>query len=213
METFDGEEEISESCQEKYLGQIISSDGSNAKNVANRAGKGSGMANTIESIIKYLPGGRFHFEIAIIMRNAYLVSSMLSCSEVWYDVTESDMRKLEQTDELMLRNIFDCSSQVTCEILYLELGLLPARYIIKLRRIIYFQHILKQRRKNTLLYQFLIAQIEEPKKNDWVSCIRKDMVELEIQMNSDEIEEMNIEKFKNMCKEKSCQEGLQIFRK
>ena len=127
---------------------------------------------------------------------------MLSCSEVWYDVTESDMRKLEQTDELLLRKIFDCSSQVTCEILYLELGLLPARYIIKLRRMIYFQHILKQRRKNTLLYQFLIAQIEEPKKNDWVSCIRKDMVELEIQMNSDEIEEMNIEKFKNMCKEK-----------
>ena len=147
VETFDGEEEISESCQEKYLGQIISSDGSNAKNVANRAGKGSGMANTIESIIKYLPGGRFHFEIAIIMRNAYLVSSMLSCSEVWYDVTESDMRKLEQTDELLLRKIFDCSSQVTCEMLYLELGLLPARYIIKLRRIIYFQHILKQRRK------------------------------------------------------------------
>ena len=68
METFDGEEEISESCQEKYLGQIIRSDGSNAKNVANRAGKGSGMANTIESIIKYLPGGRFHFEIAIIMK-------------------------------------------------------------------------------------------------------------------------------------------------
>ena len=28
------------------------------------------------------------------------------------------------------------------------------------------------------------------------------MVELEIQMNSDKIEEMNIEKLKNMCKEK-----------
>ena len=138
-ETFDGEHELDVSNVEKYLGQILSNDGSNVKNVARRAGKGSGMVNTIESIISNVPGGKFHFEIAVIMRNAYLISSMLSCSETWYNVTENDLRKLEQVDESLMRKIFNCSSQVTSEILSLELGLLPVRYIIMLRRIIYFQ--------------------------------------------------------------------------
>ena len=60
-------------------GQIISNDGSNVKNVAFRAGKGTGMVNMIENIIKNIPGGKYHFELAVILRNAYLISSMLLC--------------------------------------------------------------------------------------------------------------------------------------
>ena len=70
LDTFEGEEDISESTSEKYLGQIICNDGSNVKNVANRAAKGFGMGNTIESILKYVPGGQFHFQIALVIRNA-----------------------------------------------------------------------------------------------------------------------------------------------
>ena len=166
QDIFEGEEDIMETNLEKYLGQVICSDGTNVKNVENHAGKGIGMGNTIESILKYVPGGKFHFEIAVLMRIAYLISSMLSCSEVCYNISESDLRKLEQSDESLMRKILNCSSQVSGEILSLELGLLPVRHIIKLRRMIYLQHILKQRKKNTLLYRFFIAQLEAPKRND-----------------------------------------------
>ena len=70
---------------------------------------------------------------------------MLSCCEVWYNVSEWDLRKLEQIDEMLLSKIFDCSSQVTSEMLSLELGLLPARFIIKMRRVIYLNHILRKK--------------------------------------------------------------------
>ena len=118
------------------------------------------MINIIESILKNVPGGRFHFDIAIILRYSYLISSMLSCSEVWYDVTESELRKLEQTDEKLLCKILNCSSQVTNEMLYLELGILPIRFRIKLRILIYFKHILQQKSNNSLIYIFLIAQMQ-----------------------------------------------------
>ena len=147
-ESFQGDCMITESSNEKYLGQIISNDGTNTANVKNRSNKGSGMTNTIESIMKNVPGGRFHFKIAIVLRNSYLISSMLSCSEVWYNVTEAELRKLEQTDEKLLCKILNCSSQVTNEMLYLELGILPIRFIIKLRRLLYFQHILQQKSNN-----------------------------------------------------------------
>ena len=75
--------------------------------------------------------------------------------------------------------------------LYLELGLMPIYYIIILRKILYLQHILKQRNSNSLIYQVFKAQLERPKSKDWVSQIMKDMEEIEIYMELIEIEQMN----------------------
>ena len=137
-ETYEEGHKTIESIEEKYIGQIISSDGTNVKNVTNLSNKGRCMVNTITNILNYMPGGKYHFEMAVIFRNAYLISSMQSCCEVWYHVTEWELRKLEQVDESLMRKIFNCSSQVTSEVLSLELGLLPIRFIIKMRRVIYF---------------------------------------------------------------------------
>ena len=51
-------------------------------------------------MIEAMPGGQFHFEIAIIYRNSYLISSMLSSSEVWYGITQAEIEQLEQVDEM-----------------------------------------------------------------------------------------------------------------
>ena len=67
-----------EAREEKYLGQVISHDGTNVKNILNQTGKGAGMVKLIEGILNHVPGGKFHFETAVIFRNAYLISSMLS---------------------------------------------------------------------------------------------------------------------------------------
>ena len=99
-----------------------------------------------------------------------------------------------------MRKFFNCSSQVTSEILSLELGLLPVRHIIKLRRPIYFQHILKQRKNNSLIFQFLKAQEQHPKSNDWFTQVSKDLTDLDIQMNQVEIECMSSTAFKTLCK-------------
>ena len=72
-ETHEGEHDVLERFSEKYLVQLLSSDGSNVKNVENRANKGIGMAGTMQSILTNVPGGKFHFEIAVMMRNAYLI--------------------------------------------------------------------------------------------------------------------------------------------
>ena len=199
-EDFDGERDILESDNEKYLGQIISKDGSNTKNVENKTNKGKGMVDKIENILENNPGGNFHFEIALILRNACLISSLISGSESWYDMKEADYRRLERCDENLLSKILKCSTQVPCEVRYLELGILPIRYIIMLRRISYLQEILKQRTKKSLLYNFFLAQLENPTKNDWVTQVLKDIVYLEVNLDLDQIEQMSTEKFKGICK-------------
>ena len=58
--------EILESKQEKYLGQIISTDGTHFKNIIFRAGKGVGISRLIKKVLNHVSGGKFHFETAVI---------------------------------------------------------------------------------------------------------------------------------------------------
>ena len=88
IESFNGEKVLKESLHAKYLGQKICSNGTNVQNVKNYSNKGRGLGNKIENTLKNTPGGKYHFELAVIMRNAILISSKLSCSEVWYSVTK-----------------------------------------------------------------------------------------------------------------------------
>ena len=45
---------------------MISSDGLNAKNISERTARGTNISKKITEMIKYVPGGKFHFAIAHI---------------------------------------------------------------------------------------------------------------------------------------------------
>ena len=86
-----GEEELEEVSDDKYLGDIISNDGRNLKNFKARVNKGEGIVNRIMTLLDGIPFGKYYFEVAIILRNSLLVSSMLCNSEAWYNVTNAEL--------------------------------------------------------------------------------------------------------------------------
>ena len=87
--------EISHINYEKYLGQVISSDSKNTHNIEQLRNKGIGIQNNIIEMLERMPGGEFHFQIAVILRNSLLISSILSNSEVWYGLTKEEAKQLE----------------------------------------------------------------------------------------------------------------------
>ena len=74
--------------QEKYLGDIISEDGKNTKNVTARKNKGTGLVTEISAMLVEAMLGKDHFEIAMLVRNAILVSSHIFNCEAWYGLTK-----------------------------------------------------------------------------------------------------------------------------
>ena len=138
---------------EKYLGDILSSDGKNEINVTARKNRGTGIVTQIMEKFKTL------FKVAIILRNSHVPYGLLTNSEAWYNVTQADIDMLEGVDEMLLRRVLECPMSTPKEMLYLELGVLPLRYIIKMRRLNFHQFILKED-NNSLIYSFL--------KGDWV---------------------------------------------
>ena len=112
QDTLDSLMELSHVDSEKYLGQILSSDGTNTKNIQKIKNKGIGIQNKIIQMLDHMPAGMFHFEVAIILRNAYLISSILSSSEIWYDMKQHEYDQLEYVDQILIKNLFNCSNSV-----------------------------------------------------------------------------------------------------
>ena len=88
---------------ETYLGDIISSDGKNTKNINRRKNKGMALVRELSVMIVEMMLGDHHFETALMFRNAILVNSLIYNSEAWYNLTDKEVIILEQVDEMFLR--------------------------------------------------------------------------------------------------------------
>ena len=110
-DTCDGDEIMEEKDSERYLGDVIAKDGKNIKNIKARVNKGTGIVRTILTMLDGIPFGKFHFEAGVILRNSLLVSSMLFNSEVWYNITKSELELLETVDLMLLRGILKAPNQ------------------------------------------------------------------------------------------------------
>ena len=61
---------------EKYLGDLISSDGSNKKNIQARKEKVIGIVSQIMGILEGTIYGPYYFEVGLILRSSLLVNSI-----------------------------------------------------------------------------------------------------------------------------------------
>ena len=122
---FTGDSDISETNEDKYLGDIISRNTKNVRNIADRKNTSIVISRKIMSSLHDIWFGKYHYEVAILLRNSLLINSLLTNSEAWHNLTESDLRSLEKVDESLLCKILETPISTPWEILYLELGVMP----------------------------------------------------------------------------------------
>ena len=164
-DTFNSDmKEISHLGSEKYLGQILSSDSKNTENIFKLRNKGIGIKDKIINILNNIPGGVYHFEVAMIFRASYLLSSMLSKfrSMVWSNKGEIEL--LEQVIKMLLREVSECSRNVPHDLLYLEFGLITISFMIQMRTLMFYTTFFTKERSPCFtdfsLLSYLIQQRE-----------------------------------------------------
>ena len=197
----DEEYEMEESGQEKYLGDILSVDGRNINNIKSRVAKGTGIISKILSILDGIPFGQYYFEVALILRDSLLLSSILCNSESWYNVTKAELDLIESVDLQFLRRVLNIPKSTPKEMIYLELGCTPLRYIIKKRRILFLHYILNQDPKS-MLFKFLMTQMKHKKKKDWSVQVFSDLEKLKMDDDVEQIKSMKKLKLKSLLDEK-----------
>ena len=78
---------------DRYLGDILSCDGKNTKNIKDRISKGVGIIANIFNLLEVISFGQYHFEIAVLLRNSMLINGTLTNAEVWYNFTHHEIQE------------------------------------------------------------------------------------------------------------------------
>ena len=154
--------------------------------------------------------GKYTFECGMIYFNSLLRSSILFAAETMYNVKEKEFREIERVEEDLLRKYFNTFKGCPIYMLYLESGVIPARFAIKRMKLVFFRYILTQK-EASLLYQFLLAQKNDPKQGDWYSEIKRILNKFELDLSDEAIMMTKETIFKNLVKKKALSAGLKYL--
>ena len=135
-----------EANQEKYLGDIVNTTGNQRATVKDRKSKGYGIVSQVLAITKEAPLGKWRVKSGLLMRNSWLVNSMLYNAEAWHGIVKDDTEVFSRVDKTLIRGLLSSHLKVAKEALYLETGTLPIKYIWAARRLIYLHTILKRKK-------------------------------------------------------------------
>ena len=188
------------SSQEKYLGDVITSDAKIDENVKMRQDKGLGISNQIMSILKEISFGQYYFEIGLLLRTSLLLNGILYNTEVLHNLKQKHIDQLEECDKLFMRRLFEAEQGTPIESFYLECSVWPLRFVILGRKFMYYQTLLKKS-ESELVKNVFKAQREFPSKDDWVSEVQGALKDCNIDYNDEQISKMSQSKFKYIVKE------------
>ena len=183
-------------------GDIISSDGKNTRNIKNRVAKGIGISTQILNMLGSICLGEHYIEIALLLREALFLNYILTNAEIWYSLTKDEIRELDDLDKTLLRKIMKVPFSTPGKAFFLELGILPIEVLLKAKRIVYLQYILKREEGETL-YSFLMTQWHHEVEGDWTKEIRMNLEEFKIPCDFEQMQSMSTLSFKNKVKRKA----------
>ena len=167
---------MQEVTEDTYLGDILSCDGKNTKNISERISKGLGIISQIFNLLDRISFGPFLIETAVLLRNSMLVNGTLTNAEIWCNFSKSEIREFEKLDKLFFSKLLEVPGSTPNEAFFLELGVLPVEAIIKARRINYLHSVL-QRDKGSMLYTFFVTQWNNPTRGDWTLAVQEDLTD------------------------------------
>ena len=145
--------------------------------------------------------GVAYFKIFKLLRESMFVNGTLTNADIWYGMDGNTLKELEDLDRSMIRKAFNCPISTPKEAGHLELGILPLSCIVKERRLVYLQYILKSDHSG-MLYKFFVAQWEDETKNDWTKNVKCDLKDLDIKLTLEYIQTLSTWAFKNLIKRK-----------
>jgi hypothetical protein len=152
----------------------VSSTGDNLANIRQLENKSIGVIRKIYNKLGSMNLQQYHFEGAVILMNTMLRGSILYACEMYYNLKETEIQRIERIEEGFMRKILQTTRGCPITQLYLEFGQAPARFEIQKMRILYLKYILEQD-DDSSLKKLLNLQFQHPVRGDWASTVGKDL--------------------------------------
>ena len=156
--------------EKKYLGDLISCDLKNNKNIKKIVGKGTGNVNKIVSTLSERPYGKHFFKAAKLMREGLLINSLLTNSESWVNVLEKDVENLGKCDTMLLRKILSENGNPSKVFMFLEHGIVPVKFIMKGKRANFLNYIIDRKFEQEIFVNLESLRCKNPCQPGMQNC-------------------------------------------
>ena len=122
------------------------------------------------------------YSVAKLLHQAIFLNGTLVNMETWPNSTPGRMAMFERAEQSLFRKVLAAHSKSPIECFYLELGVVPFRFQVMKRRILYYQTIMK-RDNEEITKRVVLSQMQSRIKGDFYMQVSKDMEDLNISDN------------------------------
>ena len=182
----------------KYLGDYVSN-GWNAL-YEKRLEKSVGYSVMCEAMCSEVSMGFQMYNYAKLLHTSIFINGSLLNMETWPNCTTERIEAFEKVEQSYFRKILHAHSKTPIEAIYLELGVLPLRYHLMRKRILYFKDIM-ERDEGELTKQIIVTQMELCNHGDFYAQVQRDMSILDI--SEDDILTKSKEQLKSIISQKT----------
>ena len=128
------------------------------------------------------------------------------------NIKEAEYKALESIEESVLVKALKTKISCPKHLLYLEVGLVPARYQVQRQILNFLQYVLQQP-KSSLLNRMFQVMLQNPQKGDWASNAVCLVEQFELNLNLQDIQVMKPSIFKNLVKKKMTEIAFRDLKK
>ena len=125
----------------KYLGDIISANGSNSELIKDRVNKGKAIIISALSLCNDITLGHHYISSALLLYKSIFLAAVLFNSQAWINITKTQIKQLRTIQLKYLKRTLQVPNSTPNAFTYLELGLLPIDFEIHRRQLMFLHHI------------------------------------------------------------------------
>ena len=164
----------------KCVGDIYATNGSKSDLVAERVKKGQGVTVSSLSLCNDITLGQHHVKSSLILYKCVFLASLLFNSSAWSNITQGQFEDLETAQTKHLKRIMQAPNSTSNCLTFLELGILPIKFEVHRRQLMYLHHILhvEPDAPMPLLYEQQSLFTYEP---NWANTTKKLLVQYNLQ--------------------------------
>ena len=91
----------------------------------------------------------------LLLYKTVFISRLIYNSEAWSNLTPKDYLTLQASPLTYLRNVLEVSKATQIAAMYLELGILPVRYEIEMRQLLFLKRLLDKKLADPCLHTYI----------------------------------------------------------
>lgn len=138
-----GNMQIQETVSYRYLGDVVTSDGKNTKNIDARKNKIMASTISIKTIAANETLNMMETSVILNLHDAVNLSALLTNSEAW-NLNKGECEKIEQIEIQAIKLLFDLPSHIPTPALIHQFGLLYTKQRIEQKQLIYLWKLMNK---------------------------------------------------------------------